>query len=64
MKTEQVVEHIQQIWADNPLPADTAELAVTTIEGIEQQLAVGSKSVHYLTSENGQLHIKLIKVDE
>ena len=64
MKTEQVVEHIQQIWTENPLPVGTAELAVTTIEGIKQQLAVGSKLVHYLTSENGQLHIKLIKVDE
>ena len=64
MKAEQVVEHIQQIWADNPLPPGTAELAVSTIEGIKQQLAVGSKSVHYLTSENGRLYIKLIKVNE
>ena len=64
MKTEQVVEHIQQIWAENPLPVGTAELAVSTIEGIKQQLAAGSESVHYLISENGQLHIKLIKVDK
>ena len=64
MKTEQVVEHIQQIWAENPLPAGTAELAISTIEGIRQQMDFGSKLVHYLTSENGQLHIKLIKVDE
>ena len=64
MKAEQVVEHIRQIWTENPLPVGTAELAVTTIEGIEQQLTAGSKSVHYLTSENGQLHIKLTKVDE
>ncbi len=64
MKTEQIVEHIQKIWTENPLPAGTAELAVSTIEGIKQQLAVGSKSVHYLISENGQLHIKLVKVDE
>ena len=64
MKAEQVVEHIQQLWAANPLPPGTAELAVTTIEGIQQQLAAGSKLVHYLISENDQLHIKLIKVDE
>ena len=64
MKTEQVVEHIKQIWATNPLPAGTAELAVTTIEGIEQQLSTGSKSVHYMTLEDGQLHIRFIKVTE
>ena len=64
MKTEQVVEHIKQIWTTNPLPAGTAELAVTTIQGIEQQLATGSKSVHYMTLEDGQLHIRLIKVTE
>jgi hypothetical protein len=62
MKTEQVVEHIRQIWTTNPLPTGTAELAVTTIQGIEQQLATGSKSVHYMTLEDGQLHIRLIKV--
>jgi hypothetical protein len=64
MKVEQVVEHIKQIWATNPLPAGTAELAVTTIAGIEQQLSAGSKSVHYMTLEDGQLHIRLIKVTE
>lgn len=64
MKAEQVVEHIRRIWTENPLPVGTAELAVTTIEGIEQQLVIGSKLVHYLISENGQLHIKLIKADE
>ena len=64
MKAEQVVEHIKQIWATNPLPEDTAELAVTTIQGIEQQLAAGSKSIHYMTLEDGQLHIRLIKVTE
>ena len=64
MKAEQVVEHIQQIWAENPLPEGTAILAVTTIEGIEQQLAVGSKSIHYLSLENGQLHLRLVKVNE
>ena len=64
MKTEQVVEHIKQIWATNPLPAGTAELAVTTIEGIEQQLSTGSKSVHYMTLEDGKLHIRFIKVTE
>jgi hypothetical protein len=64
MKVEQVVAHIKQIWATNPLPAGTAELAVTTIKGIEQQLSTGSKSVHYMTLEDGQLHIRLIKVTE
>ena len=64
MKTEQVVEHIKQIWTENPLPEGTAELAVTTIQGIEQQLATGSKSVHYMILEDGQLHIRLIKVTE
>jgi hypothetical protein len=64
MKTEQVVEHIKQIWATNPLPEGTAELAVTTIAGIEQQLATGSKSVHYMALEDGQLHIRLAKVTE
>ena len=63
MKAEQVVEHIQQIWAANPLPAGTATLAVTTVEGIKQQLAAGSKLVHYMILENDQLHIKLVKVD-
>ena len=64
IKADQIVEHVRQIWTANPLPADTAELAVTTIAGIEQQLAAGSKSVHYLVLENDQLHIKLIKVTE
>jgi hypothetical protein len=64
MKVEQVVEHIKQIWETNPLPEGTAELAVTTIAGIEQQLATGSKSVHYMALEDGQLHIRLIKVTE
>jgi len=64
MNTEQIVEHIKQIWATNPLPEGTAELAVTTIAGIEQQLATGSKSVHYMTLEDGQLHIRLAKVTE
>ena len=64
MKADQVVEHIQQIWATNPLPAGTAELAVTSIQGIEQQLATGSKSVHYMTLEDGKLHIRFIKVTE
>ena len=64
MKADQVVEHIKQIWATNPLPAGTAELAVTTIEGIEQQLSTGSKSVHYMTLEDGKLHIRFIKVTE
>ena len=64
MKTDQVVEHIKQIWATNPLPDGTAELAVTTIEGIEQQLAAGSKSIHYMTVEDGKLHIRLVKVTE
>jgi len=64
MKANQVVEHVRQLWADNPLPAGTAELAVTTIEGIEQQLATGSKSVHYMILEDDKLHIKLIKVTE
>ncbi len=64
MKAEQVVEHIKKIWKENPLPEGTAELAVTTIEGIEQQLATGSKSVHYMTLEDGQLHIRLAKVTE
>lgn len=64
MKAEQVVEHIQQIWAENPLPVGTAELAVSTIQGVKQQLSAGSKSIHYLMLENEQLHIKLIKVDE
>ena len=63
MKAEQVVEHIQQLWVANPLPEGTATLAVTTVEGIEQQLAAGSKLVHYMISENDQLHIKLVKVD-
>ena len=60
MKTEQVVEHIKQIWATNPLPAGTAELAVTSIQGIEQQLATGSKSVHYMTLEDGKIWILII----
>jgi len=64
MKANQVVEHVRQLWADNPLPAGTAELAVTTIEGIEQQLATGSKSVHYMILEDDKLHIKLIRVTE
>jgi len=64
MNTEQIVEHIKQIWATNPLPEGTAELAVTTIAGIEQQLATGLKSVHYMTLEDGQLHIRLAKVTE
>ena len=64
MKADQVVEHIQRIWATNPLPEGTAELAVTSIQGIEQQLATGSKSVHYMTLEDGQLHIRFIKVTE
>jgi hypothetical protein len=64
MTREQIVEHIKQIWETNPLPAGTAELAVTTIKGIEQQLSTGSKSVHYMTLEDGQLHIRLIKVTE
>ena len=64
MKTDQVVEHIKQIWATNPLPEGTAELAVTTIVGIEQQLATGSKSIHYMTLEDGKLHIRLAKVTE
>lgn len=64
MKAEQVVEHIQQIWAENPLPEGTAILAVTTIEGIEQQLALGPKCVHYLSLENGKLHLRLVKVTE
>ena len=64
MKAEQVVEHIQQIWSENPLPVGTAELAVSTIQGVKQQLSAGSKSIHYLMLENEQLHIKLIKVDE
>jgi hypothetical protein len=64
MNTEQIVEHIKQIWATNPLPEGTAELAVTTINGIEQQLATGSKSVHYMTLEDGQLYIRLAKVTE
>ena len=64
MKAEQVVEHVKQIWADNPLPEGTAELAVTTIEGIEQQLATGLGSIHYMSSENGQLWVRLIKVTE
>lgn len=63
MKAEQVVEHIQQLWTANPLPECTATLAVTTIEGIKQQLAAGSKLVHYMIRENDQLHIKLVKVD-
>jgi hypothetical protein len=64
MKADQVVEHVAQRWAENPLPAGTAELAVTTIKGIEQQLATGTKSVHYMILEDGKLHIKLIKVAE
>lgn len=64
MKADQVVEHVRRRWAKNPLPAGTAELAVTTIAGIEQQLATGSKSVHYMILEDGKLHIKLIKVTE
>lgn len=64
MNTGQIVEHIKQIWATNPLPEGTAELATTTVAGIEQQLATGSKSVHYMTLEDGQLHIRLAKVIE
>ena len=64
MKALQVVEHVRQLWAENPLPAGTAELAVTTIKGIKQQLATGSESVHYMILEDDKLHIKLIKVTE
>ena len=64
MKADQVVEHVRQLWATNPLPAGTAELAVTTINGIQQQLVTGTKSVHYMILEDGKLHIKLIKVTE
>lgn len=64
MKADQVVEHVRQLWTTNPLPAGTAELAVTTIKGIQQQLVTGTKSVHYMILEDGKLHIKLIKVTE
>lgn len=62
MNKERIANHIRQIWAENPLPYGTSELAVTTISGIKQQLAVGSKSVHYMSLENEQLWIRLIKV--
>lgn len=64
MKAEQVLEHIKQIWAADPLPVNTAPLAPMTVDGIQKQLDAGSKMILFMAMENGNKVIKTIKVEQ
>ena len=63
MKRDQVLDHIKQIWAANPLPVDTAPVAPATIDGIQKQLDAGSKMILYMVMENGNKVTKTLKVE-
>ena len=65
MKAELIVEHIKQLWEENPLPyIHTEGMTPASIKGIQQQLDAGNKMVLYMVVENGMNIIKTIKVDE
>jgi hypothetical protein len=63
MKNTEVLDYIKQVWKENPLSVVVPGIAVSTVDGIQQQLDAKSALVLYTIMENDNTVIKTVKVE-
>lgn len=64
MKAELILEHIKQIWAENPQPKNIVAIAPDSELGIQQQLDANNLVIFYQDMEEGKPVVRFIRVEQ